>query len=504
MKTTHFARTIASAAALFFGGLAIAVWAAPDLAARHLGVEALGVAGTAMLRAEVGGLFAGLAALCGTAAWTSGRHWMIAATMMLLAVMSGRAVGWASAGRVGGDAAEMVVELVLVTALFAAARRATAPPAGSATANRGAHRWSRPAIVATVLLAVPVGVAAALLSPGVQQRVYDVGAGRLAATINASPLEDDALRVAVCGSSAPLPSATRAKACVAVFAGGKFYVVDAGPESVENLLLWGIPMGSVGGVLLTHFHSDHIGDLGELNLQTWVGGRPGPLDVYGGPGIERVVAGFSEAYRLDQGYRTAHHTDRVMPAATWPMVAHTIGFEGSPAPATSRTTVVLQDEDLRITAVEVDHFPIAPAYAYRFDYKGRSAFVTGDLKYHPSLAEAAQGVDLLLSEAIAVRMTRALGAGASSAGRDRTAAVMHDIEDYHITPEQAAEVANGAGARLLAFYHLLPAPDGALARGVFGRGVDEVRDGNWTIAEDGSLFTMPTGSDTVRIGHVDR
>jgi hypothetical protein len=35
------------------------------------------------------------------------------------------------------------------------------------------------------------------------------------ATVNAAPLADDALRVAVCGSSAPLPSADRTKPCVA-------------------------------------------------------------------------------------------------------------------------------------------------------------------------------------------------------------------------------------------------------------------------------------------------
>ena len=51
-----------------------------------------------------------------------------------------------------------------------------------------------------------------------------------------------------------------------VFAGGKFWVVDAGPESVENLVLWRIPMSQIGGVLLTHFHSDHIGDLGRNNF----------------------------------------------------------------------------------------------------------------------------------------------------------------------------------------------------------------------------------------------
>src|SRR5262245_24935393 len=108
-------------------------------------------------------------------------------------------------------------------------------------------------IVLWSILALAVALAAlTLMTPAVQQWLYDKGAARAAATINSAPLQDDALRVAVCGSSAPLPSAARAKACVAVFAGGKFYVVDAGPESVENLMLWAIPMGKVGGVLLTH------------------------------------------------------------------------------------------------------------------------------------------------------------------------------------------------------------------------------------------------------------
>jgi ribonuclease Z len=163
---------------------------------------------------------------------------------------------------------------------------------------------------------------------------------------------------------------------------------------------------------------------------------------------------------------------------------------------------VLEREGLRITAYEVDHAPIAPAYAYRFDYKGRSVLVTGDLKFHQPLARAAKDVDVLVSEAISVSMTRALGAGASSAGRDRTAAIMHDIEDYHITPEQAAQLANDAGAKLLAFYHLLPSPDGVLARRLFARGIDEVRRGAWTIADDGSLYTLPIGSTEIEIGQV--
>jgi ribonuclease Z len=256
-------------------------------------------------------------------------------------------------------------------------------------------------------------------------------------------------------------------------------------------------------VLLTHFHSDHIGDLGELNLQTWAGGRPAPLAVYGGPGIEQVVEGFNHAYRMDQGYRTAHHTERVMPSATWPMVAHRVELNGDETPVKDRTGVVLDDGSLRITAIEVDHAPIAPAYAYRFDYKGRSIVITGDLKFHPPLAKSARGADILLSEAIAPSMTRALGKGARDAGRDKTAAIMHDIEDYHITPEQAARIANEAQVKLLAFYHLLPAPDGFLPRRLFAQGIAEARRGDWTMADDGTLYTLPIGSSQIHIGRVD-
>jgi ribonuclease Z len=368
-------------------------------------------------------------------------------------------------------------------------------------------RWisARPsaAAVAAILVVAATAGTAALFTPGVQHAIFDRGAQAQAAAINTAPLADDALRIAICGSSAPLPSDRRAKACAVVFAGGKFYVVDSGPESTKNLVLWGIPLSAIGGVLLTHFHSDHIGDLGELNLQTWAGGRPSPLAVYGGPGIEEIVAGFNQAYQLDQGYRTTHHSDRVMPAATWPMIPRRVELQGEPTPAKNRTAVVLDDGSLRITAIEVDHAPITPAYAYRFDYKGRSVVITGDLKYHAPLADAARGTDVLVSEAIVPTMTQSLGKGATAAGRDRTAAIMHDIEDYHITPEQAARIANQAGVGLLAFYHLLPAPDGVVARRLFAQGISHARNGEWTIADDGTLYTLPLQSADIQIGRID-
>jgi ribonuclease Z len=363
---------------------------------------------------------------------------------------------------------------------------------------------SRPVriIGAIIILVIALVLGAILFSSKVQQRMFDRAAMQLTAKTNEAPLADDALRVGICGTSAPLPSDRRAKACVAVFAGGKIYVVDTGPESTENLMLWSVPMSKIGSVLLTHFHSDHIGDLGELQLQSWAAGRRAPLVVYGGPGVERVVAGFNEAYRQDQVYRTEHHGEQVMPSKAWGMVAKPILLAGSATPAKNRSAVVLDDGGLKITALEVDHPPITPAYAYRFDYKGRSAVITGDLKYHPPLIQGAANADLLISEAISRTMTRSLEDAANSVGRRNTARIMRDIQDYHISPEEAADIANKAKVRMLVFYHLAPNPDGFLLRRLFSQGIDHARQGEWTIAEDGDLFTLPIGSNEIRKGRV--
>ena len=65
-------------------------------------------------------------------------------------------------------------------------------------------------------------------------------------------------------------------------------------------------MQHLKGVLLTHYHSDHIGDLPGVNLASWIAGRSEPLAVIGPEGVDEVVTGFNQAYALDRSYRTAH------------------------------------------------------------------------------------------------------------------------------------------------------------------------------------------------------
>jgi ribonuclease Z len=350
-------------------------------------------------------------------------------------------------------------------------------------------------IGSTVALAI-LG-ALALRVPAVQDAIMRRTIARAVAASADDLFREDALRVVLCGTSAPLPHPSRAKACTAVFAAGRFWIVDTGPGSWNRLALWHVDGKRIGAVLFTHFHSDHIGELGEFNLQTWAAGRPGPLRVFGPPGVERVVAGFEEAYALDTRYRIAHHGADFLPEAASHMQPRPIAIAEGAGPV-----LVLEEGGLRISAFPVDHRPIVPAYGYRFDYRGRSVVVSGDTVKSTGLIAAAHGADVLVHEAQANHLVAAIGEAAAAIGRDRIAKIMHDIPSYHTTPVEAAEVANAAGVRLLVLSHLNPPPTNRVAEWLFLRGVSAVRPNGWVLADDGLTVELPEGSTALSLTHL--
>lgn len=335
--------------------------------------------------------------------------------------------------------------------------------------------------------AAALGGAAALVLrlPAVEDAIFDRALSSAMNGPAASLFDNDGLKVFFCGTGSPLPSKKRAQTCTAVIAGDRFFLVDAGSGSFETIQAAGIPASRLGAVLLTHFHSDHIGDLSEANLGSWVTARPAPLSVYGPEGVERVVAGENEAFALDADYRIAHHGKGVAPLRSKGMAARS--FDGS-APA-----VVLEEAGLKVTAFPVKHDPVVPAVGYRFDYQGRSVVISGDTAYSQTLIEAAKGADVLIHEAQANHMVAKMQRAAAKSGAATTAQIFADIPSYHTTPEEAARVANEAGVGWLILTHLTPAPDNPIAKRIFLRGVKPVRAKNVKIAEDAMLVSLPAG-----------
>lgn len=322
--------------------------------------------------------------------------------------------------------------------------------------------------------------------------------GALAAPA-AAETSKDALKVTLCGTSGPLPVRDRAKPCVAVEAAGSLYLVDIGPEATENLQLWRMPLASAKAVFITHLHSDHIGDLGEFNMQSWVAGRAAPLPVVGPDGVAQLAEGLNLAYAHDHEFRRAHHEHDgiALPIAAGLLSAQVVAPAAEPA---ATGAPVWSQDGLTVTAIPVDHSPASPALAYRFDYKGRSVVVSGDTRKSPALAIAAKGADLLIHEAQNNDMTRMMSAGLKMRGQGRLASIMGDTVTYHTTPVEAAETARDAGVKALVLTHLTQAGLPFYSPKAFTKGIEAVGGPDWRLAEDGMTITLPAGSDAVVFG----
>lgn len=288
----------------------------------------------------------------------------------------------------------------------------------------------------------------------------------------------DGLHLVLCGTGSPLPNLDRAGPCNLVVAGDQAFVIDIGEGGARNLNLMRFDLTSVDALLLTHFHSDHTDGLGPLALLYW------------SQGVEQIAEGYNITYAQDHSYRIEHHgTDLIPPSGR--------GIEAFPFAIADGPVVVREEDGLTITAIRVDHDPVKPAVAYRFDYRGRSIVIGGDADKSESLATLSKGADILVHDALQPKLVAYLTDGLSRTGRDNVAEITVDILDYHASPEEAAETAQAAGVRHLVLSHLVPPiPNSFLYPAFLGDAPDRF-DGEITVGEDGMVFSLPPESEAV-------
>jgi ribonuclease Z len=303
-------------------------------------------------------------------------------------------------------------------------------------------------LISGILIIIVAGLVIMLRSPGflvnrATDRIIDAPGSRF--------LDDGAMHLFLCGTGTPLNAGDRAGPCTAVLAGGRFFIVDTGPGSWANIAAEGLPAGSLSGILLTHFHSDHIGELGEAVTKSWIMGRRGPLPVYGPPGVELVVRGFNDAYRPDRGYRTAHHGKDNMPDEAGTMRPVRVECSGP-----GNDALVLDSGGLKVIAFTVDHRPVKPAYGYRFEYRGRSAVISGDTVKCANLEAHAAEADVLVHEAIAPGLSRMAADRLAERNLPRLAKMAGEAIEYHTSAADAVCIARQAGVKTLVLTHLAP------------------------------------------------
>ena len=312
---------------------------------------------------------------------------------------------------------------------------------------------------------------------------------------------DDGLHAVLIGTGSPLPDMNRADPCIAVVAGDRLYIVDAGEAAARNIMLCGLNIGKTEAVLLTHFHSDHISGLGEMMLQRWAGGsNDKPLDVIGPEGVDEVVAGFNLAFKHDDGYRTAMHGEKTFPSSGAGGIARPFAL----APEDDASTVIADQNGLKITAFRVDHKPVVPAVGYKFEYKGRTLVISGDTRYSTSLEKQAVGADLLLHEAMSPKLVGVINKYSDLALVVSAAKITHDLIAYHTSPTEVAKIAQKDKIPNVVLYHLVPPLPSVLFTSVFLDDAPKYYDGTMTIGRDGMLVSLPANTKDIQTRYLLR
>jgi ribonuclease BN (tRNA processing enzyme) len=150
----------------------------------------------------------------------------------------------------------------------------------------------------------------------------------------------------------PRPRKASSAPAQVIVANGTAYVIDCGNGVARQLALADVPLSTLRHIFLTHHHSDHNADYGNLIWLAWCAGLRTRVDGWGPPPLEKMTKLFFEMNACDIELRIADE-DRV---PLLPLVhVHEVSAGGP----------VMQDENLTVTAILVDHPPVVPAFAYR-------------------------------------------------------------------------------------------------------------------------------------------
>ena len=236
----------------------------------------------------------------------------------------------------------------------------------------------------------------------------------------------------------PTPKKGRSASAQVIVVNGVSYVVDCGNGVARQMVSAGLKLGSIRDVFITHQHSDHTADYGNLLWLGWATDLDHRVDTYGPPPLKRMTELFLEMNDVDIRTRTE---DEGRPAFAPLIHVHELTAGG----------VVMEDANVKVTAAVVLHPPLVPAFAYRFDTAARSIVISGDTAPSENLVKLAQAADVLVHEVMYLPAIEKLIATEPNAVR-----LKEHLLASHTTTEQVGRIATEAKVKTLVLSHLVP------------------------------------------------
>lgn len=304
-------------------------------------------------------------------------------------------------------------------------------------------------------------------------------------TVRAQQDSEDRFAMLFCGTGSPQTSPDRGQACLAIVAGNRLFLFDAGEGASQQLREANAPIARLDTVFLTHMHSDHMSGLGEAIRTSWIYGREHGVSVVGPPGTTQILDGYRQLYERDIAERRAK-------AGLDTLEIDEIIGEAQEITVDGDTLVeVYNDDGIAIGVFRVDHPRWPYAYGYRFSYRGRTIVVSGDTRYSENLVRHATNADILVHEALNTtlfaRITDALAQHGGTVDPER----MTQVEAVHTTTEDVARVAEEADVGALYVTHLIPpVPANRIAENAFIEGMDDHYAGPIAVARDGMWIEL--------------
>ena len=205
--------------------------------------------------------------------------------------------------------------------------------------------------------------------------------------------EDEQLTATIIGSGSPRYNENRAGASVLITQGDTKFLVDMGNGTQANLNKLGINLRNLSALFFTHHHLDHNEEFVPILIRSLLGRHS--FTVIGPPNTIKLTNTNIELYSEDISYRLSKSGRDLSDRKEAFKVRDILGGES------------FKIDNINISTLKVPHS--IHTIAFRFDFKGKSIVITGDLTFSKDLSNFAKNADYLIIDSGGMRIYNTKG-----------------------------------------------------------------------------------------------